>query len=109
VGFYPHQEIMAVTKLDIIKSVSKDTGISPEAVSSVLGEFLDSVKECLVQRKTIEIRGFGTFIPKYRKPRPARNPKMPDQVVMLPNRVVPVIKFSSQLKSKLNQAVKQQA
>jgi DNA-binding protein HU-beta/integration host factor subunit beta len=54
------------------------------------------------QGKTMEIRGFGTFITKNRKPRPARNPKS-GEVIQLYKRRVPLIKFSTEVKKRVNE------
>jgi nucleoid DNA-binding protein len=93
---------MAVTKNDIIKAVHKKTAFSRGAVTVTMKNLLDCIRDILKEGRNIEIRGFGTFIPKTRKPHLARNPKKPDHTLMLPERVVPILKFSNEIKSKLN-------
>ena len=65
------------TKQDLIASISKHTGLTQSDTKVVVEEFLESTSQILEDNKTIEIRGFGTFYTKVRKPRPARNPKTP--------------------------------
>ena len=88
------------TKHDLIASVSKFTGLTQADTKVVVEELIETVSQILEDSKVIEIRGFGTFYTKVRKPRPARNPKT-GQVVPLPRRVVPLFKYSTELKKKL--------
>lgn len=87
-----------VTKQDLIGEISKNTGLTQADVKVAVEEFLSVISDTLVGRKSIEIRGFGTFLTKIRKPRPARNPKT-GEVVPLLQRTVPLFKFSSELKA----------
>lgn len=94
-----------VTKQDLINEISRKTGLTQSDVKIAVEEFLVAVSEILTGGKTIEIRGFGTFLTKTRKPRPARNPKT-GEVVPLLERIVPLFKFSSELKHLINSPVK---
>ncbi len=92
------------TKHDLIASVSKFTGLTQADTKVVVEEFLETISQILEEDKTIEVRGFGTFYAKERKPRPARNPKT-GEVVPLPRRAVPLFKYSSELKKKISQSL----
>lgn len=92
------------TKHDLIASVSKFTGLTQSDTRVVVEEFLESISQILEDNKKIEVRGFGTFYTKVRKPRPARNPKT-GEVVPLPRRMVPLFKYSSELKKKISNAL----
>lgn len=92
------------TKHDIIASVAKYTGLTQADTKIVVEELLQTVGKILEEGKSIEIRGFGTFYTKERKPRPARNPKT-GEVVPLHRRVVPLFKYSSELKKKIAQSL----
>jgi integration host factor subunit beta len=64
------------TKADIIDLVYEKTGMSRRNIHTIIDVFLDEIKDALINRKIIEIRGFGTFEVKIRKGRQkARNPK----------------------------------
>jgi DNA-binding protein HU-beta/integration host factor subunit beta len=67
-------------------------------------ELLETTSNFLEQNKTIEIRGFGTFYTRLRKPRPARNPKT-GEVVPLQRRRVPLFKYSNELKEKISDSL----
>ena len=90
------------TKHDIIASVAKFTGLTQADTKIVVEELLQTIGIILEEGKCIEIRGFGTFYTKVRKPRPARNPKT-SEVVPLHRRVVPLFKYSSELKKRISQ------
>ena len=90
-----------VTKQDLITEISKNTGLTQSDVKVAVEEFLAVIGETLLKDNSIEIRGFGTFLTKIRKPRPARNPKT-GEVVPLLERTVPLFKFSSELKHRID-------
>jgi nucleoid DNA-binding protein len=93
------------TKQDLIADVAKFTGLTQADTKIVVEVLLETVSNFLEQEKTIEIRGFGTFYTKERKPRPARNPKT-GEVVPLDRRLVPLFKYSNELKRKISDSVK---
>ncbi|HSQ40685.1 MAG TPA: HU family DNA-binding protein [Fibrobacteraceae bacterium] len=92
-----------MTKQDLIQEIARSTGYVQAEIRSVVEGFLEVVAEGLVSGSSIEIRGFGTFSIKNRKPRPARNPRT-GEPVQLGVRAVPVFKFSSDVKTRLNQS-----
>jgi len=64
------------TKADIVDAMYEKTGMNRKDIRYVLDLFIEEVKDALVSRHVIELRGFGTFEIKVRKARPrARNPK----------------------------------
>ncbi|MCD4818091.1 MAG: integration host factor subunit beta [Candidatus Cloacimonetes bacterium] len=92
-----------MTKADLVRVVSSETGIIRKDVALSVDAFLDAVKDSLKDGKHIEIRGFGTFKLKIRKERIGRNPKT-EEKVLVPARVVPTFKFSKALKEEVNKA-----
>jgi DNA-binding protein HU-beta len=88
---------LTMTKADLVKIISENTGIIRKDVAVVVDSLLKSVKDSLIEGNHIEIRGFGTFKLKTRKPRVGRNPKT-DQKVPVPQRTVPTFKFSRDFK-----------
>lgn len=65
------------------------TDIKP-VVEAFIDEILSVMSE---QDNKIEIRGFGTFMVKHRKPKVGRNPRT-GEVVHIPESESPVFKFS---------------
>ncbi|MEF3694896.1 MAG: HU family DNA-binding protein [Candidatus Cloacimonadota bacterium] len=87
-----------MTKADLVKIISENTGIIRKDVGVVVDSLLQAIKDSLVKGNHIEIRGFGTFKLKTRKPRVGRNPKT-DEKVPVPARTVPTFKFSREFKT----------
>jgi nucleoid DNA-binding protein len=96
------------TKHDLIVDVAKATGLTQADTKIVVEELLETVSKNLEMGKNIEIRGFGTFYTKVRKPRPARNPKT-GEVVPLLRRVVPLFKYSSEFKTAITETLQKKS
>ena len=78
-----------MTKSDLIEKVSERVGsLTRKQTEIVVETVFDSIKDALVKGEKIEIRGFGNFKPKNRKPRQARNPKTGDKVEVPEKRVL---------------------
>ena len=91
---------MTITKANLVEEVSKEMAprITKRDVGRIVQRFIDEMIKTLVQGNRIEIRGFGVFNTKLRKPKLARNPKTKEPVNIPPRRV-PVFKASRLLKS----------
>ena len=72
-----------ITKADIIDALYEKTGMSRNEIRTAIDLFINEMKDALVRRQVIELRGFGTFEVKTRKARPkARNPKTGESLVI---------------------------
>jgi nucleoid DNA-binding protein len=80
--------------------ISDETGMLRKDTAVIVDSFLDAVKKSLIEGNHIEIRGFGTFKLKIRKPRNGRNPKT-GETVPVPERVVPTFKYTRALKDEI--------
>ena len=87
-----------MTKADIVELVAEKSGLTARDVRIVVEQFLEEVKNCLVEGNHLEIRGFGTFKVKNHKARKARNPKTNEEV-NVPSRKKAVFKVSRELNS----------
>jgi integration host factor subunit beta len=64
------------TKADIVDSMYQKTGMNRKEIRTLVDLFLDEIKDALIKRMIIELRGFGTFEIRIRKGRQkARNPR----------------------------------
>ena len=90
-----------MTKADVAELIAEKTGFTVKDTKIVLEQFLEEVKNCLMEGRHLEIRGFGTFKVKNRKARKARNPKTGEEVVV-PARRKAVVKVSGELNKMLN-------
>lgn len=91
-----------VTKQDLVQEAAKSSGRPQLEIKEVAEQFMRLVGEYLAQEKTIEIRGFGTFYTKIRKPRPARNPRT-GEICPLGRRKVALFRFSADMKSQIRE------
>ena len=64
-----------LTRAQIVENIHTSLGIPKSTILKIIELFYETVKEGLIQGRTIELRGFGTFYVKQRKGRIGRNPK----------------------------------
>jgi len=63
-----------MTKADIIRKISEDTGLPQKDVSASIEAFMAEIRESMaVNKENVYLRGFGTFIVKRRAQKTARN------------------------------------
>lgn len=91
-----------MTKADLVEQVYEaiGPGVTKKDCGSVVDAFLNAVKQALADGEHIEIRGFGTFKVRKRRPRLARNPRTGESV-RVPARLVPVFKPSRLFKAQI--------
>jgi nucleoid DNA-binding protein len=80
-----------MTKRDLVIRISEETGMVQQHVLDVVQKILDHICEALADGTTVELRNFGVFEVKVRKPRVGRNPNRPETDVPIPRRAV--VKF----------------
>lgn len=89
-----------MTKKDIALKVADKTGIKQITVKQVLQGIFDCVIESLIRDEKIELRNFGVFKIKTRRPRIGRNPRT-GQTVPVPSRKVVIFKPGLEMKQKV--------
>jgi len=94
-----------MTKADIVDEIAKATGLTKIETKAVVDGVFGSIINAISNGKRIELRGFGVFKQKSRKPRMARNPKS-GELVPLAKRYVPVFKPSPDFLAKVNESMK---
>ena len=95
------EDHLNVTKADIVDKIANETGLTKLETKAVVDGLLLSIIEALADGKRIELRGFGVFSVKSRKPRMARNPRTGDPVP-LEERFIPTFKVSSEFQEKVH-------
>ncbi|MDR0410542.1 MAG: integration host factor subunit beta [Treponema sp.] len=86
------------TKAEILKSISVETGLKQDQIRHIADLFIREIKTALVARKTIELRGFGTFELKIRKGRAkAHNPRT-GEIVSVQDHGIAVFRPGRELK-----------
>jgi nucleoid DNA-binding protein len=77
-----------MTKKDISKALADKTGVSQADSRRIVQGVFDYIIDTLNEEGGIELRNFGVFKVKTRKPRKARNPKTGETVMVPERRVV---------------------
>ena len=62
-----------MTKADIISKISASTGVPKKDVSTTVEAFMEVIKNSLLEKENVYLRGFGSFIVKHRAEKTARN------------------------------------
>ncbi len=100
------------TKLDIVGEIydhiidkyqksNKQCRVIKSDVAYVIDDFLEEIKASLMEKKTIELRGFGTFQVKKRAGKKnSRNPKSGEMVETL-DHFVPIFKPGTDFKASI--------
>jgi integration host factor subunit beta len=83
----------AMTKADLIEEVSRLAELTRKDSEIIVETIFDSVVKSLRSGDKIEIRGFGSFRTRQRKPRVGRNPKTGARVEV-PAKKIPYFKPS---------------
>lgn len=80
-----------MTKKDIVKRIAEQTALTQVQTKEVVQRSFDAIIDAIVNEGRIELRNFGVFEIKVRKPRKARNPRT-GQPVEVPAKTVVVFK-----------------
>ena len=62
-----------MTKADIINEISNSTGLPKKDVAVTVEKFMETIKDSLLNKENVYLRGFGSFIVKHRAEKTARN------------------------------------
>ena len=89
-----------MTKKDIVMNISEETGLKQVDVKLIVQKTLDHITTAVAAGKTVELRNFGVFKVKVRKPRIGRNPKT-GVTVTIPERKVVTFKSGMIMKKKV--------
>lgn len=86
-----------MTKADIVKVLADRVGLTRREAAQALTVVLDGVVEAIRKGDKVELRGFGSFRSRRRRPRQGRNPRTGARV-QVPAKVVPYFKPGRQLR-----------
>lgn len=89
-----------MTKKEIVSNIAEETGLKQIDVKLIVQKTLDHITNAVASGKTVELRNFGVFKVKTRKPRMGRNPKT-GVTVSIPERKVVTFKSGMIMKKKV--------
>ncbi len=88
-----------MTKKEIALKIAEETGLKQTDVKKVVQLTLEKIMESLSKGEGVELRNFGVFKVRSRRPRTGRNPKT-GQTVPIPERKVVTFKAGMVMKKK---------
>lgn len=89
-----------MTKKEIVLKISEEAELKQIDVKKVVQRVLDHIVESLTKGETVELRNFGIFKVKSRKPRVGRNPKT-GATVPIPEKRIVTFKSGMVMKKKV--------
>lgn len=87
-------------KKDLVDKVSGELSMQKQDVSMAVDIMLETMTQALVDDRRIELRGFGSFSVRSRKPRSTKNPRT-GKIMEIPNRKTLHFTMSKSLKEAL--------
>ena len=71
-----------MTKKDIIRRIADELGLTEQETRPIVQMTLDAIINVLIEEGRIELRNFGVFEVKKRRPRKARNPRTGEKIMV---------------------------
>jgi nucleoid DNA-binding protein len=91
-----------MTKKEMAKAIAAELGLNQVQVKEIIQRVFDGITATLVQEGRIELRNFGIFEVKKRKPRKARNPRT-GASVKVPGKLVVTFKPGREMEQRVGQ------
>ena len=70
------------TKKDLVRRIADELGRPMNETEVIVQKILDAIINFLATEGRVELRNFGVFEVRQRKPRPARNPRTGEKVMV---------------------------
>jgi integration host factor subunit beta len=93
---------LVVTKKEMVCAIAEDVGMPQILVKEIVQRLFDGIMDTLEKEGRIELRNFGVFEVRKRKPRKARNPSNGESV-MVPAKLVVIFKPGLKMEEKVGQ------
>ena len=87
-----------MTKRELVNRVAEGAEVSPVIAEGVINQTLTEIKLALAEGKTVYLRGFGTYSPKVRQRKQARNINRGTPIIV-PAHTVPFFKPAKEFKA----------
>lgn len=99
-GLEFHFKVIDMLKKDLVDKVSSELSMQKQDVSLAVDIMLETMSKALVEERRIELRGFGSFSVRSRKPRSTKNPRT-GKIMEIPTRKTLHFTMSKSLKEAL--------
>jgi integration host factor subunit alpha len=92
---------MALTKIEMINSISDQIGYTKNQASEIVETILELMKSSLESGEDVLISNFGKFQVKEKRQRRGRNPSTGEDMMLKPRKVV-TFRWSGKLRERIN-------
>ncbi len=94
-----------LTKRDIVLRIYEDerNQYPQREVKDIVQQTLEAIADAIASGQNVELRNFGVFQMQVRKERVGRNPKQPEEDVVIPERAVIKFKPGKELRNRLKE------
>ncbi len=89
-----------MTKADIVNEIAKLTGIEKVSVQASVEAFMVAIERSIAKGESVYLRGFGSFVPKKRAEKTARNISK-NVTIKIPAHYIPAFKPSKSFVDKV--------
>ena len=89
-----------MTKRDMAKAIAEETGIPQAQAAAIVQRIFDGITKALLSEGRLELRNFGVFEVRERKPRRARNPRT-GEAVDVPGKLVVTFKPGREMEERV--------
>ncbi|MDR2533932.1 MAG: integration host factor subunit beta [Tannerellaceae bacterium] len=89
-----------MTKADIVREISRSTGIDRQTVLTSVESFMELVKDSLAKGENVYLRGFGSFVIRKRAQKTARNISK-NTTIIIPAHNIPSFKPAKTFNDKI--------
>lgn len=93
-----------MTKAEVVAEIANKTGIEKGTVQDVVENFMNTVKNSLLKKNNVYLRGFGSFVIKERAQKTGRNISK-NTTLVIPAHNIPAFKpaksFTNTIKTKV--------
>ena len=93
-----------MTKAEVVAEIANKTGIEKGTVQEVVENFMNTVKNSLLKKNNVYLRGFGSFVIKERAQKTGRNISK-NTTLVIPAHNIPAFKpaksFTNTIKTKV--------
>ena len=91
-----------MTKKEMANAIAEETNLPQTLVKEIMQRLFDGIIDTLKEEGRIELRNFGVFEVKKRKPRKAHNPRTGEKV-MVPAKLVVTFKPGLEMEEKVKE------
>jgi integration host factor subunit beta len=94
-----------MTRKEIANAIAEEVDLPQMLVKEIMRQVFDGIINTLEKQRRIELRNFGVFEVKKRKPRKARNPRT-GEIVMVAAKLVVIFKAGLEMENRVRETKK---